>query len=294
MAERKDVVIVTGSSGFIGRALVGKLAGRHAVVGLDRGEPPRLPAGASFERVDLTSDASVREALARVRERHGARIASVVHLAAYFDLSGEPSPKYEAITVRGTERLLRELRAGFEVEQFVFASTMLVHRAGRPGERVDEASPLDPKLPYRASKIATEQLIGAQRGPVPVVYLRPAGVYDDLGRNAFLARQIARIHEGNPKGRVYPGDLATGQSFLHLDDLADAVARLVERRRELPPELPLLLGEPEVMGYGELQREIGRLLRGEDWETWQVPRALAKAGAWVEEEVLGEGSFERP
>jgi len=44
-----DVVLVTGSSGFIGRALVGKLAGRHAVVGLDRGEPPRLPAGASFD-----------------------------------------------------------------------------------------------------------------------------------------------------------------------------------------------------------------------------------------------------
>lgn len=293
-AERSETVIVTGSSGFIGEALMDRLVRRYRIVGLDRTEPRRLPAAADFEEVDLTSDDSVREALARVGERHGRRIASVIHLAAYFDLTGEPNPKYEAITVRGTERLLRELRAGFAVEQFVFVSSMLVHAASRPGERIDETRPLDPKLPYRASKIATERLIHEQRGEIPVVYLRAAGVYDDQARNPFLAGQIARIYERSPKARVYPGDLATGQSFLHLDDLVAAVARLIERRAELPPELPLLLGEPEVLGYGELQHEIGRLLGHEAWETWQVPKALAKAGAWVEEDVLGGDPFIRP
>lgn len=293
MTEKRDTVIVTGSSGFIGRVIVARLAERYNVVGLDLHEPAELPASATFERIDLTSDDSVREALARVRERCGDRISSIIHLAAYFDLTGEPDPKYEAITVRGTERLLRELQS-FEVEQFVFASTMLVHAAGEPGERIDEERPLDPKLPYRASKIETERLIHEQRGRIPVVYLRPAGVYDDLCHNPFLARQIARIYERNPKGHVYPGDLRTGQSFLHLDDLADGVARLVERRAEFPPELPLLLGEPGVMGYGELQREMGSLIHGEDWETWEMPKPLAKAGAWVEEDVLGEDPFIRP
>jgi nucleoside-diphosphate-sugar epimerase len=33
--ERKDLIIVTGSRGFIGSALIGKLAGRFALVGLD-------------------------------------------------------------------------------------------------------------------------------------------------------------------------------------------------------------------------------------------------------------------
>jgi nucleoside-diphosphate-sugar epimerase len=260
MVEQRDIVVVTGSSGFSGRALTDRLARRHVVVGLDRHEPPRLPPRATFERIDVTSDASVRDTLARVRARHGSRIASVIHLAAYFDLTGEPSPKYEAITVRGTGRLLRELQGSFTVEQFVFVSTMLVHAAGRPGERIDESRPLDPKLPYRASKIEAERLIHERRGAIPVVYLRPAGVYDDRARNPFLAHQIARIYEGSPTARVYPGDLATGQSFLHLDDLCDAVLRLVERRGQLPPELPVLLGEPEVMGYGEPQHEIGRLV----------------------------------
>jgi len=40
------------------------------------------------------------------------------------------------------------------------------------------------------------------------------------------------------------------------------VSRLIERRKELPSELAFLLGEPEVMGYGDLQAEIGRLIHG--------------------------------
>ena len=49
-----------------------------------------------------------------VRERFGTRIASVIHLAAYYDFSGEPSEKYETITVQGTERLLRECLIGHD------------------------------------------------------------------------------------------------------------------------------------------------------------------------------------
>src|SRR6266508_3952124 len=96
--------------------------------------------------------------LQKIRKRHGGRIDSVIHLAAYFDLTGEPNPKYEQITVRGTERLLRELQS-FEVEQVIFASSMLVHRPSLPGEVIDEDWPLESDLPYRASKIETERLI---------------------------------------------------------------------------------------------------------------------------------------
>ncbi|MER9252210.1 NAD-dependent epimerase/dehydratase family protein [Mesorhizobium sp. M0598] len=293
MAKRKDTVIVTGSTGFIGSALVNSFADRFALVGLDRAATRQPPPAAECVCIDLTSEDAVAAGLARVRTAYGARLASVIHLAAYFDLTGERNPLYEKITVGGTEKLLRALKQ-FEVEQFVFMSSMLAHKAGRPGDIIDEDWPLESNLPYRTSKIETERLIHEQHGAIPVVYARPAGVYDDLGRNAFLANQIARIYEEDPTGHVYPGDLRTGQSFLHLEDLTDAVARLIDRRKKLPTELALLLGEPEVMGYGELQAEIGRLIRGENWETREVPKALAKAGAWVQQDVLGEESFVRP
>ena len=244
MDAPRETVLVTGSSGFIGRATVLRLAERYTVVGLDRDLPPHPPPVAECVCVDLTSDASVRAAMERVRAGYGTRIASIIHLAAYFDLTGEPNPNYETVTVQGTARLLQALKA-FQLEQFVFASTMLVHAPARRGQRIDEDWPLDAQnLPYRESKLRTERLIREARDGIPVVLIRPAGVYDDQGHAAFLAHQIARIYERKLNSRVYPGDLDTGQAYLHLDDLTAALLRIVERRNELPPELPLLLGEP--------------------------------------------------
>ncbi len=143
MSSRKDVVIVTGSSGFIGYATAKRLDEHFEVVGFDREGPPYPPPVAECLSVDLTSDESVQRGLQGVRERHGEHIASVIHLAAYYDFSGEPSPKYEEITVGGTARLLRGLQS-FHVEQFIFSSSMLVHAPGKPGQHVNEASAVEP------------------------------------------------------------------------------------------------------------------------------------------------------
>jgi len=289
-----DLVIVTGGTGFIGRALVDRLARDHAVMVFDQQCPPHLRAGVECVAVDLTSDDSVHAALERVRSGHGDHIASVIHLAAYFDLEGKPHPDYERVTVRGTERLLRELQA-FRVDQFVFASTMLVHAPAPPGQRIDEDSPLDAaSLPYRESKIRTERLIHERRGNVPVVIVRPAGVYDDGGHAVFIAHQIARIYERKLNSRVYPGNLDTGQPYLHLDDLVEAFALIVRRREGLPPELPLLLAEPETPTFRQLQDEIGRLVHGHAWKTMEIPQAVAMLGASLEEKVLDEDPFIRP
>jgi nucleoside-diphosphate-sugar epimerase len=292
MAER-ETVLITGASGFIGRALASRLAARRDVIGLDLKPPREAPRGVSHVELDLTSDDSVRQALRACAERSGGRFASIVHLAAYFDLSGEDDPKYEAVTVRGTERLVRALR-DYEVGQFLFSSTMLVHKPCEPGERIDESWPIEPAWAYPKSKVETEALLRAERGAIPLVLARMAGVYDDMCRQPFIARQIARIYERKLIARFYPGDLSRGQAYLHLDDLAEATALLVERRAELPAELPLLLGEADVMSYGELQAEIGRLLHGEPWETQEIPAPLAKLGVWMQDDVLQEEPFIQP
>ena len=102
----KGTVIVTGGSGLIGSATTDRLARHYNVIVFDLDRPAHLPLHSEWVNVDLTSDESVEHGLEHVRQKYGERIASVIHLAAYYDFSGEPSPKYEQVTVRGTGRLL--------------------------------------------------------------------------------------------------------------------------------------------------------------------------------------------
>lgn len=291
--QLKDVVVVTGSSGFIGATLVKKLSKYFRVVACDRETSSHSSVDAEYISIDLTADESVAVAMHRLRSAYGNRIASVIHLAAYFDLSGESDPRYEKVTIEGTERLLRGFQE-FDLEQFVFISTMLVHQPGEHGKPINEEWPLDPKLPYRESKILTELLLRKQRGDIPIVLARPAGVYDDECHSAFLAHQIARIYERRIISHFYSGRLDTGQSWLHLEDFIDALHQIILRRTMLPAELPLLLGESEVMGFDEIQQELGRLIHNESWNTVELPRTVAKTGAWIENEVLQESAFVKP
>lgn len=288
-------VLVTGSNGEIGQAVMRRFAGRFGhVVGFDRKAPAPPPPGCTYMPVEITSDESVHEALRILKEHHGTRIASVIHLAAYYDFFGAPSPKYDEITVKGTERLLRGLReGGFQVEQFVFSSTMLVHAPGEPGQFITEDWPLQPTWAYPESKVRTEKIIRAGRGDIPVVLLRISGVYDDGCHSIPLIHQIQRIYEKQFTRRFYSASTAHGSVFMHEDDLVEAIGRVVERRAELPPELALLLGEPEALSYDELQHTLSRLIHGESLETIVVPRLPAKIGAWLMNLLPGE-SFIKP
>lgn len=294
MNELRESILVTGSSGLIGTAVCHRLARKFNVIGFDRAGDPEPPPTAECVCVDLTSDKSVQRGFERVRYGYGDRIASVVHLAAYYNFSGEPSDLYEEITVQGTERLLRELQR-FQVGQFIFSSTMLVHAPVEPDKSINEDSPIEPKWDYPKSKVETEKLIRHKRGDIPVLLLRIAGVYDDRGHSIPLAHQIQRISERKLTGKVFPGDTGRGQSFVHLDDLVDAIEMAVERRPQLPPELALLVGEAETLSFDELQRQFGRLIHNEAWETRHISKTLAKTGAWFQDHMpFGEEPFIKP
>lgn len=299
MTQDRGIIIVSGSNGRIGDAVMRRFAGRFEdVVGFDRKAPKPPPPNCTYIPVEITSDESVREGLRVVREHHGAHIASVIHLAAYYDFFGKPSVMYDEITVLGTGRLLRGLRElDFQVEQFVFSSTMLVHRPAEPGQFINEDWPIEPTWAYPESKVRTEKLIRDERGGIPAVLLRVCGVYDDLCHSIPLAHQIQRISERDLTCRFYAGSTAHGASFMHMDDLVDAIERVVECRATLPSELALLLGEPDSLSYDELQHTIERLIRGASKETIAIPSVLAplaKLGAWVLDHIPGKEGFVKP
>ncbi len=277
---------------MLGRALTARLAPEYTVVGADVAEPPAGTSLDSVHYMDVTSDMSVREALEAVRAAHGRKLAAVVHLAAFYDFSGADSPLYDRVTVKGTDRLLRHLD-DFEVHRFVFSSTMLVHGPVRPGQRIDEDSPIEPRWPYPESKMRTEHVIVQHEPAVPYTLLRIAGVYTDWGSQPTLVEQIRRIHEQDFESFFFPGDSEAGQSLVHLDDAVDAIARTIDRRDALT-SLPILIGEPDPPAYAELQDRIGERLWGEEWPTIRVPAGMAKAAAWVKDKASNEEQFIKP
>jgi len=273
----KPLILMTGAGGNIGLSLYEAFRNEYKIIGLDRDSGDGND-GPAIVEIDITSPQSLRLALDKIAREHGRRIAAVIHLVAFFDFSGEPSPLYDEVNVEGTRNLLEALE-GFEVERFIYASTMLVHEPQDPGERIDETTPMGPRWEYPRSKKKVEDLI-RDEARMPYAILRLAGVYDSEAAVPTLSNQIARIYERSLLSHLYSGPLNAGQSMLHRDDMIDAMRRTLERRRTLPPDAEILVGEPFAMGYDSLQDRIGELIHGADeWATIKVPQSVAKAGA---------------
>ncbi len=277
----KEIIIVTGSSGRIGANIVRKLGQQYRIVGFELLKALYASSNEELVPVDLSSDESVHQAFTHIRQFYGNKIAAVIHLAAYYSFDQQHSDKYELVTVKGTERLLKSLK-NFEVGQFIFSSTMLVHAPCNPGQPINEESPVVPKWDYPLSKVHTEKVIHELRGNMPTVIMRIAGVYDDRCHSIPISHQIQRIYEKKLEGHLFSGNIHHGASFLHMDDLVDAIALAVEKRKQLPPDLTILVGEPKTMSYDEMQKQISQLLFNRDFTTYRIPKSIAKLGAWVE------------
>lgn len=274
----KPLLVVSGSSGLIGTAVIKALAGRYTVIGLDNKGYPYPPPEAECVTIDITSDENVQKVFNTIQQKHGNRIASFIHLAAYYSFSEKDSPLYDKITVQGTRRLLKYLQA-FDVEQFLFTSSMLVYKPTVPGQKITEDSPLDAKWGYPKSKVETETIMHNERGHIPVLSLRVAGVYSDEGNSIPIANQIQRIYEKQITSYFFPGDASHGSTFVHLDDLVDAMVKAVEKRKDLPKDLILNIGEEETLSYNELQSIISTELWGKEKKIIRIPKFLAKWGA---------------
>ena len=282
---------------MLGRPTCRRLAAAgYEVFGFDRVGLPEPPTDAEHVHdveCDLTNYSNVRGAVSDVKQRCGGQLASLVHLAAYYDFSGADSPLYKKVTVEGTDRLLNALTS-FNLEQFIFSSTMLVHAPTEPGAHINENSPLKAQWPYPQSKIDTERLICEAHPRVRSVFLRISGVYNEWGAQPTLVQQIKRIYEKDFESHFFPGDQASGQSSVHVTDAVDSILAAVERRSLIAPQTAVLIGEPDPPTYSELQNLIGQAIYGSDWTTMYVPPSLARIGAAVIDAVQGGEAFIKP
>ena len=105
--DTRPIVLITGATGNLGFSLAKALNKNYQIVGFDRKvKATDFP----VIEADFASQPSIELALHKFRDRFGSRIASVIHLVAYFDFSGEDKPHYDTVNVEGTKLLLSALQ----------------------------------------------------------------------------------------------------------------------------------------------------------------------------------------
>lgn len=158
------VTVVTGASGFLGRAFCGALAARgDEVRGVDVRPGPRV----------TVADVTRPGAWTAVFD--GAEL--VVHAAAVVQESGDPATFWR-VNVEGTRTVL-DAAAAAGVGRVLHLSSIVVH--GRDfTDGVDETGPVRMTgNPYTDTKVAAEHqaLMAAAAGRVAVTVVRPGDAY---------------------------------------------------------------------------------------------------------------------
>ena len=230
MAESPSV-LVTGSSGVVGTALVKRLLedGKD-VRGIDRLPNPWSDAVQEVtNKVDLLADGA--------RERLPADADTVVHLAAHSRVRDSVTNPLEA--TENIEMLSTMLEYARETgSNFIFTSSREVY--GYQGKTIyheSDAGVRDVKNPYGASKAGGESLVEAygECYGIRSCTLRLSNVYGRFDSyNRVIPLFIAQAARGQDL-TVYGDNKLL--DFLYIDDCVDALVRSVDRMNSVHGEV---------------------------------------------------------
>jgi nucleoside-diphosphate-sugar epimerase len=259
---------VTGGSGFVGGALIRRLAREgwtvRALARSDRSVQAVEEAGAEAVRGDLDDTAAMRA---------GADGADVFHhAAAKVEDFGDPAD-FERITVQGTKNALTAAReAG--VRRFVHVGTEAALMAGQPLVDVDETTPLRPdsRAPYPWSKAKAEQAVRDANGDgLETVVVRPRFVW---GRgDTTLLPQIVQMTEQGKFAWIGGGRQLTDTS--HIDNTVEGLMLGAERGK---PGGVYFVTDGEPVVFRDFVSELIRT-QGVEPPTRTLPLGVARAAA---------------
>ncbi len=271
------IILVTGSSGFIGRTLCFQLSrsgatlrivSRNHIIRHNNWEQIKIPA--------INAATDWREALHSVDR--------VVHLAAHVHVmkSGADDKKtFWEVNVEGTRRLA-EAAATTGVRRFIFMSTVKVHGERTLGVPFSEEMLPAPEDLYSRSKAEAEDIlkrVGTSSG-MEIVIVRPPLVYGP-GVKANFYQLLKLIHRRVP---LPLGAVNNKRSLIFLDNLVDAIMTCLTH--PAAANETFLVSDREDLSTADIVRLIARAM---DVQVLlpSLPPSLLRLGG----ELLGKGDM---
>ncbi|MEI5583717.1 MULTISPECIES: NAD-dependent epimerase/dehydratase family protein [unclassified Agromyces] len=270
-------IVIVGATGNVGTAVLRRLHGvGHELVGAVRRPPDEGAApydGVDWHRVDVAQPEAALQL-----ERAFAGADAVLHLAWLLQPNRREAVM-RATNVDGTWQVLSAAaRAG--VPHVVVVSSVAAYSAGPKTTRVGEDWPTGGihSSHYSRHKAATERLFDefeARHPDVVLTRVRPGLVFQrdaatEVGR-LFVGARRPRRWIGRLRPPVLPMPREVISQAVHADDLADALARIIELRA---PGAFNIAGEP-VLDPEQVRRVIGART------VVPVPRAVVRAAMWT-------------
>ena len=220
-----SVTLVTGSSGFVGRAIMARLAASgQKAIGLD----PQ-PASTTHVIDDLSDRTRLRDLIARQKVTH------IIHaggVSGPMVMADDPAGII-AINVTGSMNLLNEAMAG-RVSTFVHCSSVAAIGNYYENEPIGEDYPMRPLSTYGCSKAAMDFILRGlwKKVPLDICSLRLTAVYGPGRRTEFNVDTIVRAALAGTPARLDP---LTDWPYVYVDDAADAAiaACLSTARKQL-------------------------------------------------------------
>ncbi len=259
-----SAVLVTGGAGFLGAAIVRRLAARgERVIALDNfqaGRPANLE-GLGGDVLLATGDVTDLASLLHLVRRETVR--RVVHAAAIVGVvSSLDSPSaVTRVNIEGTLNVLEAMRLE-EVERTVHISSEETYGPFRY-EPADEEHPLAPTAAYGITKVASEHLGRFYRAAYgcDFVNVRTSWVYGPgLPRPRIPRTLIEAALEGRPLHLAEGGDARIDHTYL--DDCVDGTLLALDH-----PEHPFdayNIASGEAVTTAEMVAIVKELIPGAD------------------------------
>ncbi len=290
-------VIITGGTGFLGGRLVKQLRKEYRVFAIGRRTPKEagVPEGPGIHwfQVDIGHFDRLQAVFYHIREQGGADL--LLHLAAYYDFTGEDHPEYTRTNVQGTRNVL-ELAEPLKLRKFIYTSSVAACPFPNPGEAVTEDSPPTAPVPYARSKRLGEEMMREFQDRVPCCILRLAAIFSDWCEYEPLNEFLQTWCSNRWNARILGGKGQSGVPYLHVRDLLSFYLRVVERCSELGPAEVLQASPDGSITHLELYREATRSFFGSPRLAIHIPPWLAGEGIKMREkwgQFTGRMPFER-